>query len=189
MKKVEPNLMRTLSTKRACWISFLPQNGVNCLLYIILSVTTWRTLKFLRISSKVQLLIDQQLHSIICVDLAITFELSTSEILSDSTCSIRQDSLTRKSLAHLCSRGIFDLIWYRYGCAYHIPKAIKSVDLTKCVQVQLEEEPFANAPVDNYCKFYLRCFVRRIWPLLAQVWLLCSLDTNSNWLDSFKCRP
>lgn len=32
----------------------------------------------------------------------------------------------------------------------------------------LEEDPFESAPVDNYCKFYLRCFVRRLWPLLSQ---------------------
>ena len=39
-------------------------------------------------------------------------------------------------------------------------------DLNKA---QLEENPFDSAHVDNYFKFYLRCFMRRLWPLLSQV--------------------
>lgn len=176
MKKVETNLMRTLSTKRACWISFLPQNGVNCLLYIILSVTTWRTLKFLRISSTVQLLIDQQLHSVFYHlrrfgdnIRVVNFGDTVGQHMLYSARQSNQENSNSKFASPM----------QPWNFKFNL------------VQVQLEEEPFANAPVDNYCKFYLLCFVRRIWPLLAQVWLLCSLDTNSHWLDSLslKCRP
>ena len=37
------------------------------------------------------------------------------------------------------------------------------------VTVQLEDQPFEHAPVDNYSKFYLRCFIRRLWPHLSEV--------------------
>lgn len=36
-------------------------------------------------------------------------------------------------------------------------------------QAQLESEPFEMAPIDNYAKFYLTIFMRRLWPLISQV--------------------
>ncbi|KAJ6219540.1 hypothetical protein RDWZM_005352 [Blomia tropicalis] len=50
--------------------------------------------------------------------------------------------------------------------------------------VQLEDQPFEHAPVDNYSKFYLRCFIRRLWPHLSETitpFLLANQNGRVEW--------